>query len=388
MAFEVAGVGRGRSEHLRLTLGVEEEYLVVDPITRAVVPDGPEVVRRAAVDLGEAVGTEITQFQVEARTPPCTALDELRQAISRMRAIVIDAAASLGRRVVASGTPILGDVVPPLIGDNPRYQRSLRAYRALDDEQTICACHIHVGIADREQAVQVSNHLRPHLPVLIALMANSPFWGARDSGYASWRTLACARWPVAGAPPYFPSLAHYEGLVSTLLETGVLLDRGSIYWDVRPSSHVPTLEIRAADVPTHLDDTILLAALVRALVVVALANIRRGEPAPQPAPELLRVAYWRAARDGMDGHGIDVHNTRRLTPAVTLAQRLVEHARPGLGHSGDYELVAASLHRLLTAGGGAARQRAAFTRSGSLAGVVDHLIVQTESTTALQLPTS
>lgn len=112
----------------------------------------------------------------------------------------------------------------------------------LDDEQTICACHIHVGIADREQSVQVSNHLRPHLLVLIALMVNSPFWCGRDSGYASWRTLACSRWPVAGAPPYFLSLAHYEDLVSTLLNTEVLLDLASIYWDVRPSSHVPTLE--------------------------------------------------------------------------------------------------------------------------------------------------
>lgn len=378
MSFEAAGLEHSRSEYLRLTLGVEEEYLVVDPVTRAVVPDGPEVARRAAVELGEAVGTEITRFQVEARTPPCTDLEELRQAIGRMRAVVIDAAASLDRRIIASGTPVLGNVVPPMISDHPRYRQSLLAYRALDDEQTICACHIHVGIADRGQAVQVSNHLRPHLPVLIALMANSPFWDGRDSGYASWRTLACARWPVAGAPPYFPSLAHYEGVVSTLLDTGVLLDRGSIYWDIRPSSHVPTLEIRAADVPTLLDDTVLLAALVRALVVVALASIKRGEPAPQPAPELLRAAYWRAARDGMDGTGIDLQNASRLTPAVTLAQRLVEHAHPGLGHGGDYELVITGLHRLIETGGGAARQRAVFTQSGSLADVVDHLIEQTE----------
>jgi carboxylate-amine ligase len=221
-----------------------------------------------------------------------------------MRAIVIDAAASLGRRIVASGTPILGGAVPPPIGDNPRYQQSLRVYRALDDEQTICACHIHVGITDREQAVQVSNHLRPHLPILIALAANSPFWDGRDSGYASWRTLVCARWPVAGAPPYFSSLGHYESLVSTLLQTEVLLDRASIYWDVRPSSHVPTLEIRVADVPTNLEDTVLLAALVRGLVMVALASVERGERAPQIPPELLRAAYWRAARDGMDGNGI------------------------------------------------------------------------------------
>jgi carboxylate-amine ligase len=130
MALTAAGMQHSQSVDLRLTLGVEEKYLVVDPATRAVVPDGPEVVRQAAVDLGENVSTEITQFQVEARTPPCTDLQELRQAIVRMRAVVIDAAASLGRCVIASVTSVLGDVVPPVIDYYPRYQRSLRAYRA------------------------------------------------------------------------------------------------------------------------------------------------------------------------------------------------------------------------------------------------------------------
>jgi carboxylate-amine ligase len=173
-------------------------------------------------------------------------------------------------------------------------------------------------------------------------------------------------------------------LVNTLLETGVLPDRASIYWDVRPSSHVPTLEIRVADIPTNLEDTILLAALVRALAVVALASIERGEPAPQPSPELLRAAYWRAARDGMDGNGIDVHDRSQLAPAAKIAHRLIEHARPGLHHSGDYEHVTASLHRLITSGGGAAHQRGAFVRAGSLTDVVDHLIRHTRPTTAPQ----
>lgn len=384
MTFKAPGVGTSQPSQRILTLGVEEEYLVVDPVTRAVVPDGPEIVRRAAADLGEDIGTETTQFQVEARTPPCTDLGELHQAICRMRAVVIGAAASMGLRIVASGTPVLGDVVPPPLCDYPRYQRGSQIYRALNDEQSICACHIHVGIADREQALCVSNHLRPHLPLLIAATANSPFWAGRDTGYASWRTVACGRWPVAGPPPYFTSLAHYERLVGTLLDNGVLLDHTSIYWDIRPSYHLPTLEVRVADVPMHVGETVALAALVRALVMTALASIDRGEPVPQPSVELLRAAYWRAARDGMNGSGIDVH-TGRLTPAVELVQRLVEHAHPALNQSGDLEVVTAWLHVLIKNGTGAARQRAAFTRSGSLAGVVDHLIAQTNPPTIPQL---
>jgi carboxylate-amine ligase len=379
MTFKAPGVGISQPNQGLLTLGVEEEYLVVDPVTRAVVPDGPEIVRRAASDLGENIGTETTQFQVEAKTPPCTDLGELHRAICRMRAIVVSAAASMDLRIVASGTPVLGNVVPPPICDHPRYQRGFQIYRALNDEQSICACHIHVGIADREQALCVSNHLRPHLPLLIAATANSPFWMGRDTGYASWRTVACSRWPVAGPPPYFTSLAHYECLVSTLLDNGILLDRASIYWDIRPSHHLPTLEVRAADVQMHVEETVALAALVRALVMAALARTDRSEPVPQPSAELLRAAYWAAARYGIDGSGIDVH-TGRPTPAVELVQRLVEHAYPVSDQSGDLEVVTAWLHGIITNGTGAARQRTAFVRSSSLAGVVDHLVAQTDPT--------
>jgi carboxylate-amine ligase len=383
MTFKTPGAGPSRPSQEILTLGVEEEYLVVDPVTRTVVPSGPEVVRQAAADLGENIGTETTQFQVEAKTPPCTDLGELHQEIYRMRAVVVGAAASIGLRIVASGTPVLGDVVPPPIVDHPRYQRGFQIYRALNDEQSICACHIHVGIADREQALRVSNHLRPLLPLLITATANSPFWAGRDTGYASWRTIACSRWPVAGPPPYFTSLAHYECLVNTLLNNRVLLDRASIYWDIRPSHHLPTLEIRATDVPMHVGETVALAALVRALVMTALARTDRGEPAPQPPAELLRAAYWRAARDGIDGNGIDVH-TSQPTPAVELVQRLVKHAHPALDQSGDFEVVTAWLHGLIKNGTGATRQRAAFARSRSLADVVDHLIAQTDPTTTPQ----
>jgi carboxylate-amine ligase len=375
----VAGRQLPADPSLRL-MGVEEEYLVVDPATRAVLPCAAEVLEIAAAELGEDAAAEITKFQVEAKTPPCAGLAELQGHLRRMRSLVGAAAARLGLGIVASGTPVLGDAVPPPINENPRYEVGIRTYRALHDEQSVCAGHVHVHLPDRERALLVSNHVRPWLPVLIALMANSPFWLGRDTGYASWRTLTWGKWPVAGPPPYFGSRADFDELIAALTDAGVLVDPGTIFWDVRPSARLPTLEVRVTDVPATAEESALLAAIVRALVVVALADVERGDPGPRLSAELLRAAYWRAARDGMDGHGIDPV-TGRLVPAAELVDALLSRVRPGLEELGDLDAVTALLARLRAAGGGAARQRAAHARRTSYADVVDFLVDQTVSGT-------
>ncbi|GAA3795640.1 glutamate--cysteine ligase [Sphaerisporangium flaviroseum] len=356
-------------------MGVEEEYLVVDPATRQVAPRAGEVVERAADELGEQVGTEITRFQVETKTTPCAGVSDLEAQLRRMRAVVAAAAAERGLAVIASGTPVLGEAVPPPITDDPRYAVGIANYRALHDEQSICAGHVHVHLPDRERAVLVSNHIRPWLPVLIALMSNSPFWLGRDTGYASWRTLCWGRWPVAGPPPYFASLAEFDDLVGRLTESGALVDPGTIFWDVRPSARLPTLEIRVTDVPATAEESALLAAVARALVLVSLERVEDGDPGPRLAGERLRVAYWRAARDGLDGHGVDPV-TGDLRPAGDLVTALLDHIRPALEGTGDLDMVTRRLERLRAAGTGAARQRAAHARRGRPADVVDHLVAR------------
>ncbi|MFC7385173.1 carboxylate-amine ligase [Sphaerisporangium rhizosphaerae] len=354
-------------------MGVEEEYLVVDPATREVSPWGARIVERAAVTMGDRVCTEITKFQVEAKTAPCAGVAELEGQLRRMRAAVAAAARDEGLALVASGTAVLGQVVPPPINDDPRYGVGVATYRALHDELSICAGHVHVHLPDRERAVLVGNHVRPWLPVLIALMANSPFWAGRDTGYASWRTLSWGKWPVAGPPPYFGSLREFDETIAALTEMGALVDPGTIFWDVRPSARLPTLEIRVTDVPATAEESALLAALVRALVVVSLERVERGDPGPPLPAERLRVAYWRAARDGLDGHGVDPV-TGRLRPAAELPGVLLEHVRHALAATGDLDLVTRRLGRLAATGTGAARQRAAHARRGRFTDVVDHLI--------------
>ncbi|MFJ6166863.1 glutamate--cysteine ligase [Micromonospora orduensis] len=357
-------------------LGVEEEFLVVDADRGEVVPEAATVVDGARPTLGPRVGGEITKLQVETRTDPCLSVDDLSAQLTDCRAAVQGAARSAGLRVIASGSPVLGCAVPPPITEGPRQDRGTATFRGLHDEVAICAVHVHVQEPDRDRAVLIGNHLRQHLPVFVALTANSPYWSERDTGYASWRTVTWGRWPVAGPPPFLRSAREYDDHVDMLLDAGALVDHGTIFWDLRLSRTHPTIEVRVADVPVTAVESAALAALVRALVVTAGEAVDRGDEGPQPAPELMRLAYWRAARDGMGGHGVDV-GTGRLLPAAVLADRLVERAGPALDEAGDRERVEAWRKGLTADGDGATRQRAAAARRGRLTDVVDEIAAWT-----------
>lgn len=362
----------------RPRFGVEEEFLVVDRASRAAVARAGAVAERAGRLLGGRVGGEITELQLETRTDPCETADEVYGQLAEARRLAAQAAADCDAALIASGTPVLGDVVPPPITQGPRQDRGNGTFRGLHDDLAICALHVHVEIPDRDEAVQVGNHLRPHLPALLGLAANSPFWAERDTGYAGWRTVTWTRWPVAGPPPYFASADAYEQYIATLLDAGALVDRGTVFWDIRPSANLPTLEIRVADVPITAAESAAFAALVRALAVTALDRVRRGDPGPQVSGELMRLAYWRAARDGFEGQAVDVF-TGRLVPAGQAARQLLETARPVLAQFGEAGLVAGWLDRLDREGGGAARQRRIAAGPGGLTAVVDYLVGQTSA---------
>ncbi|MEV0196647.1 glutamate--cysteine ligase [Nonomuraea sp. NPDC050691] len=359
---------------MALLIGIEEEYLVVDPRTRHVVPRAAEVLARASGTLD--VDQEITRFQVEARTAPTSDLNALAADLRLTRKDVAGAARSCGLAVVASGGPVLGDVARPPLGDDTRYEQGRELYRALQDESSICALHVHVDVPDDEHAVYVANHLRPWLPSLIALAANSPFFAGRDTGYASWRVISWGRWPVSGAPPYFPSFEAYEQALEALTESGALMDRRTVFWDVRPSPRLPTVEVRVTDVPLDVGDSATLAGLVRALVVTALHDVADGDRGLPVPPEVLRAAYWRAARDGLAGDTLDLRSGA-LVPAPVHACRLLNHVRPALAESGDLELVKDGLGRLLRRGSGATRQLRTHATTGDLTRVVDDLIQAT-----------
>ncbi|MGN9793181.1 carboxylate-amine ligase [Streptomyces sp. OZ13] len=358
------------------TIGAEEEFFLVRADDRSVEPAGSRVVARARRTVGDLVSGEFHEGQLEVRTPPCEDSGELHRHLAAVRKAAGAACGEEGLGLCATGTPVIGGAGARVLGDHPRYRAGVRQFGTMLDDFTVCSVHVHVHEPDREVAVLTANHLRPWLPLLVAMSANSPFFEGRDTGYASWRTVVRGRFPALSAPPYVDSLAHYRRLTAALEESEAMLDANIPFWDVRPNPRVPTLEIRVMDVPSDVADTAALTALVRALVVDCAERVRRGDKGPRTCGELLRAAYWRAARDGWPGSGVDAL-TERVLPFAVQAARLVDRVRPRLEEYGDVERVTAFLRRLDEHGCGAQRQRASWSRRSRPADVVDDLVAAT-----------
>jgi carboxylate-amine ligase len=359
------------------TIGVEEEFFLVDAVTGTLRPDAERVLDVARGRSGaDALEPELQRWQVETGTAVCATLGEVRAELVRLRRDLAAVAAAAGCRIVAVGAHPLATPDDRRITGKDRYLRMAERFGAVARDQLVCGCHVHVGIADREVAVQAMNHARPWLSPLLALAANSPFWIGEDTGYASYRTQVWSRWPTAGPPELFASRAEYDGVVDGLVASGVILDLGMVYLDVRPSAQFDTLEFRVADVCLTVDEAVLLTGLTRALARTAVEAAERGEPPPPVRQELLRVAHWRAARSGLRGPLVDVRAAAPV-PAADLVAALVAHVRSALEAHGDLDEVAALLAQTLGRGNGAARQRAAYERRGDLGDVVALLTRET-----------
>ncbi|MFI5931605.1 glutamate--cysteine ligase [Actinoplanes sp. NPDC051494] len=354
-----------------LTLGVEEEYLLVDAVEPRTVEAVEEVFDRVPEEFRESVQHEYMRSQIETASPPQLELSELHRSLTRLRSVIATAAEQAGTRLLAVGAaPATGPNVR--VVDNPRYHRMRERFGDLAPGGGMCGMHVHVSVPDPETGVQILNHLRPWLPIFQAATVNSPIFGGHDTGYSSWRSVLWERWPSVGPAPYLHSFEHYETLVSDMVASGAMLDQGMLYWYARLSAAYPTVEIRMGDVCPTLDDATLLAALARALVATLLADVREGKPAPDVPHPLLMAAHWRAAHDGLEGLNIDMA-TREPRPAWRLMRQLFDYVRPELERHGDLEMTTVLMGRLRAHGTGAARQRAILAQQGSVADVVDWL---------------
>ncbi|MFB8201698.1 carboxylate-amine ligase [Kitasatospora purpeofusca] len=357
-----------------LRFGVEEEYLLADPGTRMTVAKARAVVREAGRVLGERAQLEFLQTQVEACTPPAATAAELRAQVLAMRRAMVHAAASAGCLLVASGSPVLASRHPLPVTDTDRYRRvAAHVGRPVWNQSggELCGCHVHLGDLERGEALALAAHLQPWLPVLQAACVNSPFCEGEDLGMASSRWLRYRAWPTCGPAPLLDENG-YEHTVQRLIAENVILDRKMIYWALRPSEHLPTLEVRIADSNADADVPVLLAVLLRGLALALLDEHRAGVPPPTCPTVLLRAAHLRASMVGLNGTGLDPV-AGQLVPAAVLLRRLLTRAAPGLVRSGDLQFAQATLRRLLAGGTGADRQRAVFAQWHSLSAVVDHL---------------
>jgi glutamate---cysteine ligase / carboxylate-amine ligase len=359
------------------TLGVEEEYQLIDPETRGLGPGGEGVLERAQRTLGEErVVPEMWLSQVEALTPVCRTLGEVRAELLRLRRGVMEAAGEEGARIVAASTHPFSPWQEQLITPKERYRKIIERERRLAEEQVVFGFHVHAGLEDREAAVEVMNRARVWLAPILALSANSPFWLGEDTGYASYRTQVWGRLPTAGPPGHFGSLAEHDALVRTLVQVGGAAEPTQVYWDIRIPELLETVEIRVADVCSKVDEAVMLAGLSGALVRSCRERAVRGEPYPSPRLELLRSAHWVASRHGLDAELVDVE-AERAVPAREMIEKLLAFARPALEEHGDWEEVSALVDATLKQGNGARRQRRAYERAGRLEDVVDMLIEET-----------
>ncbi len=356
----------------RIAVGVEEEFHIVDTRTRQLVSRSVLLLDMLPDD---RFTEELQRSTVEANSRPCHNLADLARDLNAMRRTAITAAEEVGLGIVAAGSVPLADLEQMKISPEARYERMLDDYQVLTREQLICGTQVHAELADRDLAIAVAHRLAPWLPPLLALSASSPYWLGADTGYASYRTLVWERWPTTGPMARFGSAAEYEEMIAELIRSGVISDAGMIYYDIRPSAHVPTVELRICDSCPRVDDIVLIAGLFRALVARELAELR-DDPGREVPLDPVRAARWQAARSGLEGELVDpVEGTP--APAADVVARLVGALRPHLEEAGDWELVSALAEDALGRGGSAERQRRAFARRGSLADVVDLLLDET-----------
>jgi glutamate---cysteine ligase / carboxylate-amine ligase len=359
------------------TVGVEEELLLVDPsggepqaFAGAVLRMGPE---HEAPD-GEALEAELQREQLETGTRPCTGMADLAREVRRWRRTASQRARQAGAEVVALATSPVP--VRPSLTPKARYWRMWREYGPIAREQLSCGCHVHVGVDSPDEGVAVLDRIRPWLAPLLALSANSPFWQGNDTGYSSYRSRVWSRWPSAGPTELFGSSGAYRATVEAMLASGTLEDEGMVYFDARLSRHYPTVELRIADVPLEADDTVLVAALARALVETASRAWQAGE-APDPVgTAVLRLASWRAGRSGIEDRLVHPV-THRPAPAAAVVQALVDHVAPALKDAGDLELAERQVGLVMSRGNGARVQRRALRAGGNLARVVTEAVVRT-----------
>jgi carboxylate-amine ligase len=357
---------------------VEEELLLVDPETGEPRAMSAAVLARAERDGAEpdVFEKELHEQMLEFATHPQSSMESLHAEIVRCRKEAAGHAEEIGCTVAALATSPLP--VSPAIGMNRRYRWMEEQYGIATREQLVLGCHVHVSVESDEEGVGVVDRLRPWLPVLAALSANSPYWQGKDSGYSSYRSRVWQRWPSAGPTEIFGSAECYHRRVADMVATGTILDEGMIYFDARLSQRYPTVEIRVSDVCLHAETAALIATFARALVDTAAGEWRDGREPLDPGVSLLRLAAWQAARSGLTGELLDPRTMRRM-PAEAVVRALLEHAAGALEANGDLERAREGCARLLRDGNGAQVQRALMDRSGSLRDVVTECVRHTQA---------
>jgi glutamate---cysteine ligase / carboxylate-amine ligase len=370
-----------------LTIGIEEEYHLVDVATRALVAEAPaDFIAECERELGPHVSPEFLRSQIEIGTRPCRDLAEARAELQRLRAGIVASAARHGLAPIAASTHPFARAGDALHTDRARYHELAHDLAGLGRRLLVCGMHVHIGIEDNEQRIDLMNQLRYFLPHLLMLTTSSPFWEGEDTGLKSWRLAIFRELPRTGLPGRFNSWDEYRQTVDVLVRGEVMEDASKIWWDLRPSARFPTLEMRITDVCTRVGDAVTVAALLVCLTRM-LHRLRRNNQSWRTYPVfLLEENRWRAQRYGLKGSLFDF-GRGELVPYADLLEELftlIHEDAVALGCLNDV----LGARRILAEGTSADRQLARFasaiaagaTRQEALEVVVDHLVAETRRT--------
>jgi carboxylate-amine ligase len=357
------------------TIGIEEEYQIIDPESRELTSYIQEFLESGAVVLRDQVRPEFLQSQIEVGSQVCRNIKEARQEVIRLRRMVSDVAESKDRRIISAGTHPFSRWIEQDITARDRYYGLAKDMGYVARRLLIFGTHVHIGIEDPELRIDIFNQVRYFLPHILALSTSSPFWQGRDTALKSYRSVIFEDLPRTGIPGHFDSHADYDRYIQTLTKTNCIDDPTKIWWDVRPHCKFPTLEFRICDACTKVDEVIAIAALFQA-VVAKLAQLHRNNQTWRSyRPELIAENKWRAIRDGVDGKLIDFGIEQEVPLRFLMNELLdlIEDVADELDSRREIEYV----RTILSEGTSADRQLRVYRETGDLRAVVDHLADET-----------
>jgi carboxylate-amine ligase len=358
-----------------LTIGIEEEYQIIDPVTRELRSYITEILQEDSVMLGE-IKPELHQSMVEIGTKVCHTPAEARGELVRLRRLVMDLAAKKGLVIAAAGTHPFSSWMEQEITPLERYIGVKEDLQELAQSLLIFGTHVHIGIEDPDFRIDAMNVCRYFLPHVLALSTSSPFWMGRNTGLKSYRSVVFRAFPRTGIPRTMASWSDYQEFVDVMVATGSIPDASKLWWDIRPHHKFPTLEFRLCDVCTRVDEAVCIAAIFQAIIAKLWKLRSVNMTFRQYSPNLIEENKWRSTRFGLDGQLIDFGHGKQL-PARTLIRELIEwfigDVVDELGSRKEVEYA----FRILEEGTSADRQLATFKATGDLKAVVDQLVRET-----------
>ncbi len=353
------------------TLGVEEEYMVLDPKTFELKSHEQKIVQEGQKAIKDKVKAEMHQAVVEVGTDICADIDEAWQDVSTLRRTISGIADGLGFAMGASGTHPFSHWESQLITDHIRYNEIVNELQEAARSNLIFGLHVHVGMESREMANHIANSTRYFLPHVFALSTNSPFWEGRMTGYKSFRTKVFDKFPRTGIPDAFESIEAYDNYVKLLIKTNCIDNAKKIWWDLRVHPFFNTVEFRVCDIPLTVDETITIAALFQAICARIYMLRSKNLNFIQYSRALLNENKWRASRYGVDGYLIDFGKEEEVNTRA-LIYELLDFLDPVLDHLGSRHRIA-YVNKILEHGTGADRQLAVFEQNKNLGSVAQYI---------------